>query len=148
MSLAWTWGEFGDRVRKLRKAKGLTQSELGQALGALGADMHQTTVAKIENGTRPTVVHEVWALAKILDVDYDALLPALTPPDHDPAEELVREYKETLEAAHETEVSMRKLRNMLRSVESESNRYRRELFELATQLPPSVVQQLDQECGH
>lgn len=39
--------EFGDRVRHLREARGLTQAELGRQCG-----MTQTAIANIENGHR------------------------------------------------------------------------------------------------
>lgn len=56
---------FGGRVKDLRQAKGWTQDELARRMTAAGHPMHQTTVAKLESGTRPTNVGEVAALAAI-----------------------------------------------------------------------------------
>ena len=73
---------FGSRVRNFRKAVGWTQEELAQALAdRFSVVLHQTTVAKLESGSRPTNVLEIVALASVLGVSYDDLLP---PPDHVP----------------------------------------------------------------
>ncbi|MCW2651571.1 MAG: hypothetical protein QOE41_4618 [Mycobacterium sp.] len=45
---------FGTTVKDLRRARGWTQEELAKRLTAAGYPMHQTTVAKMESGTRPT----------------------------------------------------------------------------------------------
>lgn len=39
-----------------------------------GRPFHQTTIARVENGTRPTSVEEVFALAAVLDVPVTDLL--------------------------------------------------------------------------
>lgn len=59
---------FATTVRELRKARGWSQDELARRLSANGFAMHQTTVAKLEGGTRPTSVDEVAALAVLLGV--------------------------------------------------------------------------------
>ena len=67
---------FGSRVRTFRKARGWTQEELAQVLAdAHKVVLHQTTVAKLESGIRPTNVPEIFALASALGVSYDELLP-------------------------------------------------------------------------
>ena len=58
---------FGRRLKDLRTAKGWTQDDLAKRMTAAGHPMHQTTVAKIESGNRPTPVGEIAALAAILD---------------------------------------------------------------------------------
>lgn len=60
---------FGRRVRDLRTARGWTQAELASALSFTGKSYHQTTIAKLENGARPTSVEEVHLLAALLDVE-------------------------------------------------------------------------------
>jgi transcriptional regulator with XRE-family HTH domain len=67
---------FGGRVRTFRKARGWSQEELAQVLANFHkVVLHQTTVAKLESGTRPTNVPEIFALASALGVSYDELLP-------------------------------------------------------------------------
>lgn len=64
---------FGEQVRELRTAHGWTQVELAKRLTEAGYTMRQTTIAKIEAGSRPTSVPEVVAMAKTLDVTVGAL---------------------------------------------------------------------------
>ncbi|MGE5698046.1 MAG: helix-turn-helix transcriptional regulator [Candidatus Sericytochromatia bacterium] len=60
--------DFGARVRELRRSRGLSQEDLARALS-----YHQTTIAKLEAGTRPTSVAEAHLLAEILNTDISAL---------------------------------------------------------------------------
>lgn len=76
--------DFGDRVRRVRTAQGYTQAEVVQRLARFGVDMHPTTYNKLENGGRPTTVHELWALAAVLECDVQQLIPV--PPEGDDAE--------------------------------------------------------------
>lgn len=64
---------FGIQVRELRQARGWTQDQFANALAALGFPIHQTTVAKMEGGTRPTSVGEIAAIAKLFDVPIGTL---------------------------------------------------------------------------
>jgi RNA polymerase sigma factor (sigma-70 family) len=59
----------GERTRQYREALGWSQDELGRRLGEYGFPMHQTTVAKLEAGTRPIRLDEVWALSLIFHSD-------------------------------------------------------------------------------
>jgi hypothetical protein len=52
----------------------MTQDAMALAMAFAGYPMHQTTVAKIENGGRPTSVGELAALAMIFEVPMAALL--------------------------------------------------------------------------
>lgn len=61
-------GVVGARVRELRQARGWTQSDLAQRLTAVGEGMHQTTIAKLEGGSRPTTVSELASLASVFSV--------------------------------------------------------------------------------
>lgn len=58
----------GKRTRRHREQRGWSQEELGRRLGNYGFAMHQTTVAKLENGSRPIRLNEVQALADIFGV--------------------------------------------------------------------------------
>lgn len=59
---------FGVRVKDLRTARGWTQDDLAKRMTSAGYQMHQTTVAKMESGARPTNVGEVAALAAIFGI--------------------------------------------------------------------------------
>lgn len=67
---------FGASVREMRQARHFTQAELAEALWYFGIDLHQSQVAKIESGARPTTIQELWALSTVLEVDYDDLMPS------------------------------------------------------------------------
>lgn len=59
---------FGDKVRQWRRARSWSQEDVAERLRQQGFEMHQTTVAKIERGTRPLRVAEAAALAFIFRV--------------------------------------------------------------------------------
>ena len=59
---------LGGRVRSLRRQSGWTQEELAARMTAAGYPMHQTTVTKIEGGSRPTTVEEAFAFGAVLGV--------------------------------------------------------------------------------
>jgi len=61
---------FGERVRALRSAKGMTQSELAQAIGK-----HQSAITKIEAGTQQTTLEDIYMIAEALGVKVTVLLP-------------------------------------------------------------------------
>lgn len=62
--------EFGARIRDWRKHKGWSQLQLASALCEAGfIDLHQTTVSKIEAGTRPLGVAEAAAIAVALGLE-------------------------------------------------------------------------------
>ena len=65
---------FGAQVRSLRTAAEWTQAELADRLSAAGFPMHQTTIAKLESGARPTTISEAAALATIFAVTLDDML--------------------------------------------------------------------------
>jgi transcriptional regulator with XRE-family HTH domain len=64
---------FGRRVKDLRQARGWTQEEFARHMTAAGHSMHQTTVAKMESGARPTTIKELAAIATIFDISVAAL---------------------------------------------------------------------------
>ena len=55
--------EFGERVRNLRQAKGLSQEEL-----AFKSGMHRTYLGGIERGERNPALKNIAAIAKALDI--------------------------------------------------------------------------------
>ncbi|MEM7630054.1 MAG: helix-turn-helix transcriptional regulator [Planctomycetota bacterium] len=63
---------FGDRVRELRLADGISQEEL-----AARADLHRTAVSHIEQATRSSTLETVEKLARALRVQPADLMPRL-----------------------------------------------------------------------
>jgi len=61
--------KFGKRVRKARKAKGLSQEEL-----AHDADSNRTYISDVERGTRNPSIEVVERIARALDVSMGSLL--------------------------------------------------------------------------
>lgn len=86
---------FGVRVKDLRAARGWTQGELAKRMTSAGYPMHQTTVAKMESGSRPTNVGEVAALAAIFGVPIGSVFSA----DDEVDQMLLRMSEATSEAA-------------------------------------------------
>jgi transcriptional regulator with XRE-family HTH domain len=64
-------------VRHLRTARGWTQDDLARRMTAAGHTMHQTTVAKLELGVRPTGVDEITDIAAIFGIQPAALFEEL-----------------------------------------------------------------------
>ncbi len=79
-TLADRWDEDGpeDRLsrvlRELRTKRGWSQDELAERMTRLGFRMHQTQVAKIENGSRALRFNEIVALSVALGVAVSTLL--------------------------------------------------------------------------
>ena len=59
---------FGENVRKNRERKEMSQVDVAREMTAHGWPWHQSTVYKIEHGTRRTEAFEVLDLAEILGV--------------------------------------------------------------------------------
>jgi transcriptional regulator with XRE-family HTH domain len=64
---------FGNRVRELRQAKGLSQEEL-----AFRAKVHRTYVGGIERGERNPALKNIAAIAKALEVTLSDLFSKLS----------------------------------------------------------------------
>lgn len=89
---------FGDKVRQWRRERNWSQDELAQRLRRHGFDMHQTTVAKIERGSRPLRVAEAAAIATIFRVPPLAVFMG-PPPEKQPWS--LQQMHETLAAAEQ-----------------------------------------------
>jgi transcriptional regulator with XRE-family HTH domain len=59
---------FGERIRELRQAKGLSQEEL-----AFRAKVHRTYLGGIERGERNLALKNIVAIAKALDISLSEL---------------------------------------------------------------------------
>ena len=90
-------GEIGDRVKALRNQRGWTQEELGSHVGLWvhGAGS-QSTIAKLEAGSRSPRVIELYALAMIFGTPADELL-GITPPKPTNPTALARDLVRALE---------------------------------------------------
>lgn len=64
-------GLFGSKLASLRRAKGVSQSELGRRMG-----VSRTTIANLERGVQNVQLHQVFTLAHALDADPNALIPS------------------------------------------------------------------------
>ena len=65
---------IGEKVRSFRKDRGWTQKQLSEKLQLEGFEFSELTVLRIEKGLRFVPDYELKALAKALDVSYEALL--------------------------------------------------------------------------
>lgn len=121
--------EFGRRVKELRKAAGLTQAELADRLGRWGKSYHQTTVAKLEAGTRPTTLDELMPLAVALGVSQREFFDDPSPAAR--AEQKVREAEHELVRMQEDMVqTFTRLKQIQESIRTAVDVYRRRLVAL------------------
>lgn len=72
--------EFGAVVRSLRLAAGMTQEQLAQALTSEGWAARQNTIAKLENGLRPTTLAELYVIARVFNVEARDIAALTDPP--------------------------------------------------------------------
>lgn len=64
----------GNKVRKARKERKLSQSELAAQLQLNGVILERDSISRIEAGTRFVTDYELVMLAKVLKVDLDQLI--------------------------------------------------------------------------
>lgn len=60
---------FAERVHMLRKQRGMSQKELGEAIG-----LSHKSISTIESGSRTTTLEKLVALARFFQVSTDYLL--------------------------------------------------------------------------
>ena len=65
---------IGSKIKRLRKASGLTQKGLAEKLQLEGHDFSDLTILRIEQGTRFVPDYEVVILADYFNVTTDELL--------------------------------------------------------------------------
>ena len=71
---------IGENIRKIRKAKGLGQTDLVRMLQIDGCDMTRECLVKIERCTQLIQVSQLRAIRKALDTTYDALIDGVDNP--------------------------------------------------------------------
>lgn len=69
---------FRDQMIRLRRERGLTQTDLARRLAVWGLPFHQQTVQRVENGQRPVRLNEAKLIARELDVDLDTMTSTAT----------------------------------------------------------------------
>ena len=77
MKIYWYEGKkniIGDKVKALRKEKGISQKALAEQLQLLGFDFNDLTILRIETGKRFVADYELMALADYFNVTSDYLL--------------------------------------------------------------------------
>ncbi len=62
---------FGQNIRALRKAAGMTQEQTTAKLQLMGFDLSRAVYAQIECGMRNIHVEEIAALKQIFNASYD-----------------------------------------------------------------------------
>jgi transcriptional regulator with XRE-family HTH domain len=67
--------QVGERIRDLRRQRGMSQEELGNALG-----LTQSNVSAIERGDRGPTIYQVGRFAKVLGVSTDEIIGNGKPP--------------------------------------------------------------------
>ncbi len=67
----------GQRVRELRKERGYTQTAFAVQLQSYNVWLDQKAISRIELEDRVVADYELWAIAKVLDVDVAELLQAM-----------------------------------------------------------------------
>lgn len=67
--------EIGERVRQIRKARGITQDELGLVLGdrTTGKPLSRGQVSNLETGKRNFNIHQIKVLADYFNVSIETL---------------------------------------------------------------------------
>lgn len=67
--------EIGERVRQIRKARGITQDELGVVLGdrTAGKPLSRGQVSNLETGKRNFNIHQIKILADYFNVSIETL---------------------------------------------------------------------------
>ncbi|WP_165774115.1 helix-turn-helix transcriptional regulator [Mycolicibacterium sphagni] len=97
---------FGEVVRGWRLDRNWSQEDVVEKLRYEGFEMHQTTVAKIERGTRPLRVAEATALAEVFGMPVMAVFELSLPGDApwwapEGQSETVRRRQEILDKARQ-----------------------------------------------
>ena len=67
--------EIGERIRQLRKSRGITQDELGVVLGdkTTGKALSRGQISNLETGRRNLNIHQIKALADFFNVSLETL---------------------------------------------------------------------------
>ncbi|MGO9926553.1 MAG: helix-turn-helix domain-containing protein [Mycobacterium sp.] len=132
---------FGDKIRQWRRERNWSQEDVAAHLRDQGFDMHQTTVAKIDSGTRPLRVAEALALGHIFKVPALAIFEGPGPEDQP---ENIAELQRELDMAEQSAGHRRD------EIDSAAEYYAAEVSrikQIAERINRSAAQQERQQCG-
>lgn len=65
---------IGENIRRIRKSKGIGQTELVRRLQLLGVEMTRETLVKIERGIQHLQAQQLQGIRDILETSYEDLL--------------------------------------------------------------------------
>jgi transcriptional regulator with XRE-family HTH domain len=82
---------FGDKLSRARRARRVSQAQLGHLV-----DLSRTTIANLERGSQNVQLHQVFRLARALDVNPEELIP--TRQELEPASEQLGEVLRSIRA--------------------------------------------------
>jgi transcriptional regulator with XRE-family HTH domain len=128
----WVFSELleqhvGQQIRERRQAAKLSQAELASRVTAKGYPVQQSTVAKMELGTRPIRIAELYVFALALEVPWIRFLldyaAGAKDEDYQALKTRARELEEQRAALEESTLS---------SMRDHAERYGRVFVELAT----------------
>ena len=66
--------EIGNRIKRIRESKKITQEQLSAKLQTMGCDITRSAVAKIEVGQRHIYPDELKCIKEIFDVSFEDLI--------------------------------------------------------------------------
>ena len=70
---------IGENLKRLRKARELTQTDMCARMDVMGRPMSQSTYAMVESGTRNIFISDLLAMKTILNVEFEELFADLEP---------------------------------------------------------------------
>ncbi|GAA4123613.1 hypothetical protein GCM10022415_28920 [Knoellia locipacati] len=118
------WQSFGRSLREAREQRGMTQDEVARALLRFGSGGTQSSIAKMERGDRMVGIDHLAALAWILRVDADRLLPLVVDREDEDAHvaALMAEREHLAAQRRELQNRWEKVERQLLAVDSPPNR--------------------------
>ncbi|WP_181068116.1 helix-turn-helix domain-containing protein [Rathayibacter sp. AY1A7] len=109
-----TESRIGMTIRHHRISQRMSQDVLAEHMQSRGFNTHQTTIGKIENGSRSVRISELLALADCLGVSWSSLVAGQLDPDVEIEDEadLRRRLQEVAESQSRAEEAMLKTMRM------------------------------------
>lgn len=69
---------IGENLKRLRKARKISQDQLSNKLSLLGITLYQSDIFKIEHNERTVRDFELWGICQVLEISYDQLFLNVT----------------------------------------------------------------------
>lgn len=64
---------IGENLKRLRKARKISQDQLSNKLSLLGITLYQSDIFKIEHNERTVRDFELWGICQVLEISYEQL---------------------------------------------------------------------------